>query len=103
MLPVSFSDIADALVAIQRIGNMLQSDEGADKLDVDDNAKFAVAVKGDFSFEEPFIAPAEEKKVAWYKRLKRSAPKPPSDASLIPDAAVPFKLKDLDLEISKGA
>lgn len=84
-----FTAISDALVGIGRIGALLRAEEMPEGVNVQEDARWAIDVKGDFEFEkggqrknENGTAGAEEKKAKIEEK--------------------PFRLEDIDLRIPKG-
>ncbi|OXG54431.1 cadmium ion transporter [Cryptococcus neoformans Th84] len=89
-LPMCFTAISDALVGIGRIGALLRAEEMPERVNVQEDARWAIDVKGGFEFEkgghkknENGTGGAEEKKAKIEEK--------------------PFRLEDIDLRIPKGA
>ncbi|CAD6567059.1 MAG: hypothetical protein TREMPRED_003289 [Tremellales sp. Tagirdzhanova-0007] len=121
-LPLAFTAVTDAAVAVGRIGTMLRADELKSELRIDRSAKYAIDVQGDFQFDG--VAPSEQggKKLgrpdrAQAKEDKKKAAKDRKEAKLrkkqglLPldtvkpkkDDGIPFSLRNIDLQVPRGA
>ncbi|KJE02687.1 cadmium ion transporter [Cryptococcus gattii NT-10] len=89
-LPMCFTAISDALVGIERIGALLKAEEMPEGVNVQEDARWAVNVKGDFEFEKV----NESKNDNGTAEIKKEQAKIEEK---------PFRLEDIDLRIPKGA
>ncbi|KIR68936.1 cadmium ion transporter [Cryptococcus bacillisporus CA1873] len=89
-LPMCFTAISDVLVGIERIDALLRAEEMPEGVNVQEDARWAVNVKGDFEFE----------KVNESKNDNGSAETKKEQAKI---EEKPFRLEDIDLRIPKGA
>lgn len=88
-LPMCFTAISDVLVGIERIDALLRAEEMPEGVNVQEDARWAVNVKGDFEFE----------KVNESKNDNGSAETKKEQAKI---EEKPFRLEDIDLRIPKG-
>ncbi|KAE8541543.1 hypothetical protein D1P53_002905 [Cryptococcus gattii VGV] len=89
-LPMCFTAISDALLGIERIGALLRAEEMPEGVNVQEDARWAVNVKGDFEFE----------KVNGSKKENETAETKKEQAKI---ETKPFRLENIDLRIPKGA
>ncbi|WVQ85784.1 hypothetical protein IAT38_007951 [Cryptococcus sp. DSM 104549] len=87
-LPMCFTAVSDALVGIGRISSLLQAEEVPDRLNIDNHAKYAIDVRGDFQFEAPLIE-REDTEVTDEKKSEHDDR--------------PFALRGIDLRVPRGA
>ncbi|ORY22828.1 ABC transporter type 1, transmembrane domain-containing protein [Naematelia encephala] len=123
-LPMVFTAVSDAAVAIGRIGVALRAEELRGHIDVDPSAPDAIRVTGDFQFDS--VAPPDQaskgefgardragkkeakKKAAKEKaeakeRKKKGLPSDKADEKEKQEEGVPFSLRDIDLKVPRGA
>ncbi|EAL23016.1 hypothetical protein CNBA7830 [Cryptococcus deneoformans B-3501A] len=87
-LPMCFTAISDALVGIGRIGTLLRAEEMPEGVNVQEDARWAVDVKGDFEFQ----------KVKERKNKNGTTEGEEKNAKI---EEKPFRLADIDLRIPK--
>jgi hypothetical protein len=120
ILPLAFTAVSDAHVAVTRIGKLLLSDELPQDLKVDPAAKYAIRAEGDFTFETskpPDVkggersfgkdrhALAAKKKAKKENKIRAKKGLPPleDENKKKEDDGVPFQLRNIDVKIPRGS
>ncbi|WVQ72551.1 hypothetical protein IAR50_002108 [Cryptococcus sp. DSM 104548] len=94
-LPMCFTAVSDALVGIGRIGKLLRSEELPEGVNVREESKWGLDVRGDFQFEKLPVDKKEDKGSEGEKEGKGEEEKVEEEK--------PFMLKGVDLRIPRGA
>lgn len=94
-LPVTFTKLTDAYVALNRITGILVAEEQPQVVTILKSAEFAVEAVGDFAFET--FAPPDQN----YQGTARNAQLISKEETQVEPE--PFCLKDIDLHIRHGA
>lgn len=118
ILPMAFTAVSDAHVAVTRIGKLLLADELPNEVQINPNAKYAIQAEGDFTFESskppdakggPLVfakdrkAMAEKKKAKKAAKLRQKKGLPPLEDTKKEDEGVPFQIRNINLQIPRGS
>ncbi|KAL7422108.1 hypothetical protein Q5752_002751 [Cryptotrichosporon argae] len=117
MLPVIFTAVSDAAVAVGRIGVALRAEELKSDIKIDVTSKYGINVVGDFAFDSSkppdsgkrghgmkdraAIKEMKKKEKAEKKARKAGAPAPPPAKPT--DDGVPFSLRGIELKVPRGS
>ena len=119
-LPVAFTAVSDAYVAIGRIGQALRADELKRDIIIDPAAKFAVEATGDYQFDSVLPQSNElvggggfrrnrargqanaDKKAKKAARKRAKAGLPPLEEEKETSGGTPFSLRDISLKVPRG-
>ncbi|WVW81052.1 hypothetical protein I302_103043 [Kwoniella bestiolae CBS 10118] len=96
-LPMCFTAVSDALVGIRRIGSLLRSEEIPPKLNINDQSKYAIEVKGDFQFESQ---PESSDKTP--DALNKEEEDDKDEKGSVRSIG-PFALREINLKIPRGS
>ncbi|KAJ9111005.1 hypothetical protein QFC22_006650 [Naganishia vaughanmartiniae] len=94
-LPVTFTKLTDAYVALNRITSILVAEEQPETVTILESAEFAIEAVGDFAFET--CAPPDQN----HRGTARDDDMPTEEGTQVEQD--PFCLKDIDLRIRHGA
>lgn len=125
ILPMAFTAITDAHVAIIRISKCLLAEELPKELQIDENADYALRANGDFTFETAGVPKFDvkdikrgrdrkaekEERIAREKRIQEARARKKQGLPAIveeaaaedPDKEKPFTLTNIDLAVPRGS
>ncbi len=123
ILPMAFTALTDAHVAVGRISKCLLAEELPRELQINENAEFAVKVQGDFQFEtagvpqdnkkvvrgrdmkaERAVKMLREKRIREARERKRKGLEPlPAELIAEQEGDKPFTLTNVDVTIPRGS